>query len=332
MSVGRDLAILWSERLSLPRLVGAGLDGGLTTILFHHFRFDDESWNSARDRLRRQLGYLAEAFDPVTLEAALGFLDTDTAPGRRPLLVTIDDAKRENLEVADLFQTAGLPVVHFVCAGWSALADPDHDDEAMKLRLAARLHFYGGDALEIGVRGEIFTLDRNGNARLIDAVIAADATNDLERLADLESALSTIADPTAKDVCNWSELRDLQGGGATIGVHSVSHPKIAKQTPLRQRFEIEAAHSYISARLGPCRHFAYPYGTPDSHDDNTRSILADLGIATAFVTRPAIARPGNDIFRLPRLVMPDRPMSDAVFRARSCGGGVPLNLLKELFL
>lgn len=318
----RDLAIIWSDRLGLQRLFGRTA-GGLTTILFHAFRFGDESWARTRERLRRQLDLLATGWRPVDIGQALAAVQGGLPAEARPLLVTVDDAKRDILEVFDLFQAFGVPVVQFVCAGWTERMQRDPAPEALRARLVSCLHFHDGPVREVTLGGALHRLARDGNAALIDAVIT---TDDLAGLTRLEESLGTAI--RQDRFCTWPELRDLRRQGMAVGCHSVSHPRIAMASPTRQRFEIAESRRLVEARLGPAPWFAYPYGTPESHDAGTRALLAEQGFAAAFTTVPALAAPGQDRLRLPRIVLPDVAMPDRVFRARVRGGGIPLAAIR----
>jgi peptidoglycan/xylan/chitin deacetylase (PgdA/CDA1 family) len=233
------------------------------------------------------------------------------------------------LQVFDLFQSFGIPVLQFVCAGWSERAQMGRDGtgepDGAKARLASFLHFHDGPPRDLMLDGMRHRLDRNGNAALVDAVIA---TEDADALARIEAELGPGV--RGGTVCDWGELRDLQRQGMTIGCHSVSHPRIARQSAVRQRFEIAESRRLVEARLGPSPWFAYPYGTPESHDAGTRALIAEQGFALAFTTVPALAAPGQDHLRLPRIVLPDVAMTDTVFRARVRGGGIPLAAIRGI--
>lgn len=333
MSLSKDQIIVWSDRLRLVRLFTGSGRRRLTTILYHQFRFGEESAATARDRLRRQCEFLARNYTALTLDDAVGFV-TSGAPGPDfPLLVTIDDAKRQILDDLDIFEEFSIPLALFVCAGWSDLADQggraDRDPEGLLCRLLARLHFYDGEETAVRLDGQAFRLDRAGNAALIDAVIAADAGG---TLADAEDLLALDrAAPDYSQICTWSELAGLKAKGVAIGAHSASHPQIARQTAARQRAECIGAKRLIEARLGPCRHFAYPYGIPGSYDDGTGELLREAGFETGFTTLSAFSAPGAKKLELPRIPLPDRPMSQAAFAARVRGGGAFLSQLKRGF-
>ena len=321
----KDRAIVWSDRLQLVRLTEHRATDALTTILYHGFRFGDETWETARDRLKRQCDFLATAFRPVSIKEVQDGLEAGRFAHPRALLVTIDDAKRDILDVIDIFEEFDIPLVQFVCAGWSAGASDDDADQAPFLRFAASLQHYQGGAESIRIGDRAFTLESGGNAEAIEAVIDLSEKGDPAALP-----MSAVTGSNAGQICTWAELRDLQARSVVLGCHSASHPQIARQSARRQAFEITAAHRLIEARTGPCAHFAYPYGIPGSYNDETHKLLKNNNFSTGFTTAPALAAPDADPLSLPRIVLPDKPMSDIVFRARVRGGGIPLTRLKDL--
>jgi peptidoglycan/xylan/chitin deacetylase (PgdA/CDA1 family) len=114
-----------------------------------------------------------------------------------------------------------------------------------------------------------------------------------------------------------------------IGCHSVSHPRISQQTPLRQQFEIAASKSLVERHHGACRWFAYPYGTGDSHSPATYAICKELGFDAVFTTTPGVISAPHDRLRLPRIAMPDAVLPVRLFDARARGGGIPMARIKE---
>ena len=319
----KDRAILLSDRLALPRLTHGASDARLTTILFHRFLVQGENWAKARDRIFRQCEFLARHFNPVDIDTATAMIGGAEQMRDHPLLVTIDDAKLEVLEVADIFVEFGLPVALFVCNGWSGQSDEPED---VRHRLAMALRFHVGARRDVEVEGRRFTLDHVGNVDLLDALIETGFPETVvDQLRDLAVQRS------ARPACDWSELRDLEGQGMTLGAHSVTHGKIAHYSATRQRFEILASTETMRRHFGTCRTFAYPYGNPGTYDADTRALLVEAGLETGFITTPSFAAPGCDPLTLPRIVLPNAAMSDAVFAARVRGGGAPLTWLRERF-
>ena len=90
----------------------------------------------------------------------------------------------------------------------------------------------------------------------------------------------------------------------TIGVHTLTHPMLAKHDDGFVRHELSESRRLIEMRTGlPARHFAYPVGDPTSAGPREHAIAAALGFASAVTTRPGLifsAHRGH-LTALPRL-------------------------------
>lgn len=326
------LAKAVSAGVNLPRLFGSSPERSLTTLLFHHFFCPGESREAGRERLRRQLDWLRRSYasiDPKNLADRL----TGSALPDFPLLVTIDDANIEYPQVEDIFRAFDVPVLMFVCVGWSDLVEP-HESGAVLARIVALLQW--GDSREeqlpVGrlppIRlGEQY---RDGRAAAIDQLIVAreEIAPELESLA--ERLQGSIFANRPKSTCSWSDLRDLARAGTTMGCHSISHVHLAQASDVRIAFEIGEARRIIFAKFGDCQHFAYPFGTPNSYDERTTAEIKRAGFDSAFLTHADFADDRTDRFHLPRLVIPDYGVSDSEFQAIVKGGGIVLDRVKRL--
>jgi peptidoglycan/xylan/chitin deacetylase (PgdA/CDA1 family) len=320
-----------SADVNLPRLFGSP-ETNLTTLLFHHFFSAGESRDSGRERLRRQLDWLRSKYAPVAPTEIPARLGRGTLP-KFPALVTIDDANIEYPEVEDVFRSFGVPVLMFVCAGWSDMAEP-REAGAELARIIALLQW--GDAVEQDIQiaglpiirlGEQFRAERTP---VIDQLIEGrdEFSAQFGELADrLQRALFSNR---PKGTCSWSELRDLATAGTTMGCHSVSHVRLSRASDVRMAYEIGGARDIIAAKFGACQHFAYPFGTPDSFNEKTTAEIARAGFDCAFLTHAEFANAQTDRYHLPRLVIPDHDVSTSEFRAIVEGGGIVFDRAKRL--
>jgi peptidoglycan/xylan/chitin deacetylase (PgdA/CDA1 family) len=116
---------------------------------------------------------------------------------------------------------------------------------------------------------------------------------------------------------SWDQIRELHRLGHTIGAHTHSHPKLAALDPREQRRELERSKRELEERLGaPVVLLAYPYGTRDAFDEETRRAAVACAFAAAFSfyggrNSIPIRRP-YDLRRMPV----DRSVSRGVFTAR----------------
>ena len=92
--------------------------------------------------------------------------------------------------------------------------------------------------------------------------------------------------------------------GMEIGSHSCSHPWLDKLAEADAAREIAESRAALQKTFGVAvDHFAYPFGglTAATVDEVKR-----CGYASAVTTRPGIARGGDDVHRLPRLIVDGR--------------------------
>ena len=95
------------------------------------------------------------------------------------------------------------------------------------------------------------------------------------------------------------ELKELTARGLEVGAHSRTHPDLTKVPDAELDEEVAGSRQDL-ARLGlpPPRLFAYPYG---KEDERVRQAAQRAGFAAAFTVAPGKVRPGQDLYRLPRI-------------------------------
>jgi peptidoglycan/xylan/chitin deacetylase (PgdA/CDA1 family) len=299
----------------------------LTTMLFHRFFFEEEPAERSRDRLKRQCEWLCSHFTPVSLELATDALGKGTLPNK-PLLVTIDDAKIEILRIVDIFASFDLPISIFACVGWCAKDSPE-DEGGLLARLVNQIEWYEGPVRTFTTGRGTITVGANPaeTRKTIDLLLSDPEVSDFE----FESILQKLDGkaPGRRISCSWAELKDLKVSGVAIGGHSVSHVNLAAASPLRMEFEISETRHILTEKFGSCDVFAYPYGMNGTFSDATTSQLAKTGFQYAFLTHSEYANPKTDPLHLPRISMPDRPMSQPEFCVRAAGAGVLYRKIRQ---
>ena len=128
-------------------------------------------------------------------------------------------------------------------------------------------------------------------------------------LADI-AVLSAQAGLVAADIptrlcLDWDGIAALACHPlCTIGVHTLTHPMLAKHDAGFVRRELAESRRQIEMRTGlPARHLAYPVGDPTSAGPRDYAIAAELGYASAVTTRPGLIFPAHraHLAALPRL-------------------------------
>jgi peptidoglycan/xylan/chitin deacetylase (PgdA/CDA1 family) len=101
-----------------------------------------------------------------------------------------------------------------------------------------------------------------------------------------------------------AQVADLADAGMVVGAHTVTHRILSRLSRAEQRAEIVDSKAYLeSVTDEPVRVLGYPYGTPNTYDDTTLSVVDEAGFEAAFTTeaRAATAEEFDDRpFRLPR--------------------------------
>lgn len=63
-----------------------------------------------------------------------------------------------------------------------------------------------------------------------------------------------------REFLGWADVETLQKGGHEIGAHTVTHPCLAEAPPASYAGEIGGSRRALEAKVGPVRHFAWPFG------------------------------------------------------------------------
>lgn len=100
---------------------------------------------------------------------------------------------------------------------------------------------------------------------------------------------------------NEQELRDWLAAGQRLGSHSVNHRNLASIGEPQAWEEISASKKQLEDRFGvEVSDFCYPYG---GYNARVRDLVEKAGYRTATTTEFGIARPGDDPFRLKRILV-----------------------------
>jgi peptidoglycan/xylan/chitin deacetylase (PgdA/CDA1 family) len=141
------------------------------------------------------------------------------------------------------------------------------------------------------------------------------------------------------EMMDWDDIRQLAADPlATIGAHSVTHPRLSLLPAQAARAEIRDSARVIEAATGVRpRHFAYPYGMAEGAGGREFGAAAELGFATGVTGRSnvLVADDAARLTALPRVPIDGRyqsvhyldlMLSGAVFalRWRFLGPGEPV--------
>lgn len=272
------------------------------------------------DAFRDQVARLKDRYEMVGLERALDFLAGEYIPGSDICLLTFDDGLIDHyqtvspiLEEADVQGVFHLPTAcleegavlavhknHFLMAhlGFEAYrerflaemramgAETSPDQDPGRVR-----EVYRWDAPEIAAFKYLINYGLRPEVR--DRLLLAVFT---EVLGD-ESAFAR------RVYVSWDQAREMQAAGMSMGGHTHTHRVLSSLSASEQGLEIERCRKLTRARLSDqeCWPFAYPFGKRTTYDENTISILSQVGFSCAFSTEVDSAQVGRDRWQIPRI-------------------------------
>lgn len=101
----------------------------------------------------------------------------------------------------------------------------------------------------------------------------------------------------------WDQVAELAASGMEVGAHTVSHPNLADLSLDHARYEIQTSKSTIEDHLGvSVRTFAYPFGKPREHfDESTKLLVLEAGFEAAGSILYRGIRASDSPFAIPRI-------------------------------
>jgi peptidoglycan/xylan/chitin deacetylase (PgdA/CDA1 family) len=299
-----------AHRLAAPFTQGLG-----ALLMFHRVRPDTGAAFAPNAGLEITPAFLdsvlthlrAEGVDILALDQAVALLRQGETPSRPFVVLTFDDGYRDLVDHAlPILERHDAPFVAYVTAGfadqsarlwWLELEEaiarlPQVDILIGEKRIAGAC----GTTQEKRARHAAiyWALRQGGEAQLLDVVatLGAQARVDARAL-------------TAQACLDWCGVAAITRHGlATIGAHSLTHPRLARLDPSAARREMSESRARIEEMTGVRpRHFCYPVGDPGSAGPREFALAADLGFESAVTTRPGMLFPAHrdHLHALPRL-------------------------------
>ncbi len=320
MSARRDRAIdlglralhaSGAHRLASPLTRGVG-----AILMFHRVRpacDDGFAPNAGLEITPRFLDLTlrhlcARGYEILPFDAALAQLPSARPQRTRPFAVlTFDDGYRDLVEHAlPILESHRAPFTAYVTAGFA-----DRGARLWWLELEESIRRLQHVDIVVGERRIV---RRCGDARekaaafadIYWAIRAGDETALLAVVSELSARAGLDARAVAAQTClDWDGVRALAKCElATLGAHSLTHPRLAKLEADAARREMAESRARIAAETGVTpRHFCYPVGDPGSAGRREFDLAAELGFDSAVTTRPGVifAAHRRHLHALPRL-------------------------------
>ncbi len=300
----RALGASGVARLAAPRVGGVG-----AILMFHNVRPWVDPGFAPNRGLEIEPGFLDRTiqtlrdndFDIIAMDEVA---ERIRAPGRRRFAaLTLDDGYRDNLVHAlPVFERHKAPFTIYVATGYAdATARLWWTELEKAVRALDQVPFEGrtlparADAEKMAAFLKIYWNLRAGSDERL-----------LREIAGLADHAGIDAPALTRDFCmRWDEIALIAKNPlCAIGVHTLTHPRLASLDEAAARREMAESRAIIEARLGrPARHFAYPLGDPSSAGPREFALANELGFETAVTTRKGMLFPehADNLMALPRM-------------------------------
>jgi prepilin-type processing-associated H-X9-DG protein len=233
----------------------------------------------------RQMAYLKEWFNVITLETLVDWLDQGSDLPPYAALITFDDGYLDNYTHAyTILRQHGLPALIFLTTGHIGT------DAAFSWDLAAYCFYHSG-------RGNILFPDgveqRWADRAALDGIIKAwvEALKTLpeaerQQWSDRLPGLLDVSVPQGyfrRLMLDWDLVREMNAGGISFGGHTVTHPILTRIPEEQARAEIRQSKAKIEKETAnPVLAFAYPNGMSADFSSGLISAVTAAGYRTAF--------------------------------------------------
>jgi peptidoglycan/xylan/chitin deacetylase (PgdA/CDA1 family) len=108
---------------------------------------------------------------------------------------------------------------------------------------------------------------------------------------------SEAAEVQGRALLTWAQAEELRRDGVEFGAHTRTHASLRGIRPQQLEDEVAGSRTDLEARLGPVRHFAYPYGRLD---DAAQRSVERAGFLSACGIEEGRNSPGTPSYALRR--------------------------------
>ena len=227
----------------------------------------------------------------------------------RAFAVTFDDGFENNYSVAaPILSGLEIPATFYVTTGFIESNDSSWIDR-IEYAVEGKGQFQLALPFREGGRRYATREEKVGLLEEIRRFVKNDPTVDPYAFAqDICRQLGVTAmapEPDLDQKMSWDQIRVLsQNGLFLIGGHGHTHRILAYLDSKALEEEIVQSLTKLRRQLGsPVEHYSYPEGLSHCYSDRVIRLLRDHGIFCAVTAEEGINRPGDDLFRLKRIMV-----------------------------
>jgi peptidoglycan/xylan/chitin deacetylase (PgdA/CDA1 family) len=315
---GNNCAVLLYHRIC-PEGGGAGYDKGVSVT---------------PAAFRRQIQYLAAHYRPISLATLIEGLTGVRPLPRRAIHITFDDGYEDVYRYAlPIMLRYKIPATVFVSVDmvetdrrfwWDELGELIRDFRGTQLCIES-----GGRSLHLDLKNE------KSKSRSFALLVGLVSDGEISLNEFRDRVVSRVDRPTGKRVSNtlsWSQIAEMAANSIEIGSHTLSHARLSALNDHDLEEEITESKQLLESSLqAKVSSIAYPYGRESDYD--SRAVIGSClgGYRIAFTGVQGLARPGINVFAVPRVPIRGTDTM-GVFKAKVSGSFPILYSLCRRFL
>ena len=247
---------------------------------------------------------------PITMDDVILHHEEDRPYPPNAFAVTFDDGFWNNLSVAaPILTELGVPATFYVTSGFveqNGMSWIDRIEECLESALpdAVRLPWKQKEDRIAGREDGIRVLEEVRRKVKGDPTVDVDGLiAEIARQCGREPPVNS-ASPLDRKL-TWPEVRELASmPGFILAGHSHRHGILSFLAQDELEREIETSLSLMRERAGlRTRHYSYPEGLAHCFDERVIGALKDRGIVCCPTAMPGNNAPGDDLFRLRRILV-----------------------------
>lgn len=294
---------LSADRLAIFLLHGVH-DGGTWKVRNYNRKHLEAGY------FRRFLERLLEKGRPLSMDDVILHHRENRPYPQNAFAITFDDGFRNNLTVAaPILRELGVPATFYVTSGFveeNGMSWIDRIEECIETAWPGRI--------KLPWKDETFRISAPADGiALLDEVrrkVKSDPSVDVDGLiAGIARQCGIPAPVESESVLDrkltWEEARRLAGmPGFIVAGHSHRHGILAFLDQAALEVEIDTSLRLMRERAGLVpNHYSYPEGLAHCFDERVIAVLKRRGIECCPTAMPGANLPGDDLFRLRRILV-----------------------------
>ncbi len=260
-------------------------------LMYHRFSATAKPGFVSKSELDRQFSYLKKNFNVISLDDLTHryheICYSSSSDSRPKVVITVDDGYRDFYTICyPLLKKYELPATFYVTTNFVSGETWLWQD---KLRWLIENSSYIKEDIVLG--SLVFPKNRwlhdkpTAWQRIFPRLLSAGKDviegflHNLSVLTDQE--IPEIA-PEQYQAVSWSQLREMESGGVSIGGHTADHYSLGFLDLNEISHQINQCKDHIDTMLGgKRRHFCYPNGQPEDFNDYAQQCVEAAGFKSA---------------------------------------------------